>query len=497
MLTYFDKKNAIWNSISFIGISILNFASFSINFHTFSSSEFGLFILINSIFGIGTTVDFGFGIATVKHISEAKKKNDFELINRIFVTFFWLFLIFAFLIIIIIIFYYLLFLRDNEIFKNVVLKRTDIIFYLLLTSFFFKYINNYLGRVYEGFMEFVLVAKIYLFNSIASTFLMILLFVFNLKIESLAVIYLIMSVILFISLISFALTKIPNLHFKFRYFSLKILKEYSIYGINIQVSYIIYSFIDPIVKFIIGKYINLNMITFYETAKKIIELTNGLIISAQKGLLNKLSEENAIGKLNIFINENLFIYSKMANYYTVLIYGLLNSFFCLLINYWFKSIEIVIIYLIYLLPYSLINFAGCLYSVITVEGKGIKLVIMQSINFVFIISFLLISIILFNSYIGLLGYYFATITTVTILVFLLKRYNNFNIKLFFSRIAFGDVIILNIFVLSELILLYIFSDKYFYLLIFYSALYVIVFIKYLKYFFKVILEKGKNIFQYI
>jgi O-antigen/teichoic acid export membrane protein len=497
MLTNIDKRNALWNSISFICISLLAFINFSLNYNSYSPSEFGIFILINSIFGIGSTIDFGFGVSTVKYIAEAKKKEDYVLINKIFVSFFWSFLIFAVLIVILFTLYYLIFLRKSEIFSNIDIHTIDLLFILLLISFFFRYINNYMGRVFEGFAEFVLSSKISLFNALFGTFLMIIIFLFRFKIEYLAFAYLLTGIFSFTSLFIISLKKINHLKFSINYFSISTIKKYTLYSLNIQFSFFIYSFMDPIVKYLLGKSFNLNIITYYESAKKIIELTNGLIMSAQKGLLNKLSESNAINKLNEFINDSIFIYSKMSNYYSILLYGLANTILCVFVDYWFRSYETMIIFIIYLLPYSLINFAGCLYSVLMVEGKGVKLVIMQSINFVLVIALLIFSINVFNNYLGLIGYYLATIITISLLFYFLKKFNQFNIKLFISKVAFNDIIKLNVLVISELVILYLYKDLFYYILILYLIVFCLVFFRYLKYSIIVFIEKGKNIIQYI
>ena len=109
MLSGAEKRNALWNSVSFVITSLLGFVNFSLNYNSFPTEVFGLFILINSIFGIGLNVDFGFGISTIKHIAEANKKGDINLVNTIFVTFLSVFFIFGLIIVIIFILNYYLF----------------------------------------------------------------------------------------------------------------------------------------------------------------------------------------------------------------------------------------------------------------------------------------------------------------------------------------------------------------------------------------------------
>jgi len=497
MLTNTDKRNALWNSISFISISLLGFLNFSLNYNSFSSNDFGLFILLNAVFGIGNTLDFGFGISTVKYISEARKKVDYLSLNKIFVSFFWSFFTFAIVIVLVFGIYYMLFFRYSEIILKNDISSVNIIFFLLSVSFFFRYLNIFLGKVYEGYAEFVLYSKINLFTSMSGTLFMIIIFILKLHIKYLAVAYLTSGIISFSVLFFIALKRLEALSFNLKYFSFTTIKKYAVYSVNIQISFFVSSFIDPVVKFLIGRYFNLSFVTYYESAKKIIDLTNGLIYSAQKGLFNKLSEFNAISRLSEFINSEIFVYSKMSNYYSILLYGLLNPLLCIFIYIWFRSYETLIIFLIFLLPYSLINFAGCLYSVLMVEGKGIKLLLFQTINLIFISALLFASIKIFNNYLGILGFYLATIITTIILFYFLIKYNGFEYKPFLDKVAFRDLIKLNVLIISELILMFLFKDSYIYILITYFILFSAFFYKYIIYFYKNVITKARNILSYI
>jgi O-antigen/teichoic acid export membrane protein len=497
MLTKTDKKNAIWNSLSFIGTSLLGFFNFTINYKTFSSEDFGLFILINALFGIGGTLDFGFGVSTVKYISEAKKKNDNLLVNEIFVSFFWSFFILSLVIIALYLSYLFIFFSNSAIYSSNNSQLIDKIFYILLISFFFRYMNNYLGKLFEGFAEFVLFSKLNLIVAAFNTLLMIVVFISKLSIEYLAYVYLITGIINFITLLTISLKKLGGLSFNLKYFNLKIIKEYALYSLNIQLSFFINSFIDPIIKYILGRYFTLSVVTYFESAKKIIDLSSGLIFSAQKGLLNKLSEQNAVKKLSEYINENIYIYSKMSNYYSFLIYGILNVFLCLFIFFWFKSYDAMIMFLIFVLPYSLINFAGCLYLILMVEGKGIKLLLLQTINFILVTSLLFLSVNIFNNYLGILGFYLAIIITIFLIIHFLKKYNGFSVKAFLRKTAIGDLILLNILIISELILLYFFQNSSYLILAGYFVTFNVFYYKYTAYFGKVIFEKFKYLKVYL
>ncbi|MFZ4590457.1 MAG: oligosaccharide flippase family protein [Ignavibacteria bacterium] len=493
MLNITDKKNAIWNSLGFIGSSVLGFVNFSINYNSFSAADFGVFILINSIFGIGNALDFGFGVSTVKYISEARGIKDFELVNQIYVSFLILFGILALIIVGGFYAYFFTVFRYSELFINTDYKLLQIMFLFLSISFLFRYINNFLGKVFEGFSEFVLFSKVSLLASAINTIFMIVIFVFKLTIGHLAFAYMITGFITFLLLIIISLKEIDVLKLQIKYFSLTMIKKYAAYSINIQLSFLVGSFVDPVVKYLLGKYLNISFVTLFESAKKIIDLSNGLIFSAQKGLLNKLSENNVANKLNDYVNSNIFIYAKMSNYYSILIYGILNTFICSFVIIWFGSYESMIMLLIFFLPYSLINFSGCLYLVLMIEGKGIKLLIIQVINIIMVSLLLYLSLTISNNYIGIIGYYLATIVTMSVLFYFIIKFNDFDYKAFIKQVNVKDLLKLNLIIISEITFLYIYRNYYQYVLTAYTLVYFVAFYSYISYFYRTFYGKLRNI----
>ncbi len=482
MITKQDKKNAFWNSSSFIFLSIAGFVNFSLTLKTYSAEIFGLYILMISIFGLGYTFDFGFGAAIIRQLSIAKKENDLELIKRFFFTFLIVYFILSLVITLVTAGYYYLFLSESDMVKNVPNVNINLIFIIISLSFFFQYLNNYLKIVFEGFSEFVILSKILFVTTGFNSTLIVLLYIFKLDLVFLALITFLVqlfSILLFFLKLLFSH---KELSFSFVNFDLSLIKKYAMYGLNIQISSFINSLIDPVIKLLVGYYLSLSFVTFFETSKKIINLSNGLIFSAQKGIFNKLSEHHAAGTLNEYVNNHLYYYSKMSNYFTVLVYGLLNPLICFGVLLWFKNYESVIILLIFFLPYSLINYGGALYSVLMVDGKGIRLVVIQSINLVTTSLLLLISFKYSGSYLGLIAFYLAIIVNTVIIFFMLRKSNKFEYKKYLKDSAISDIGIMSIIIMVQTVLMYIFSDYYVIILIIFFFLYFIVFIKYVKYF---------------
>lgn len=492
MITKQDKKNAIWNSAAFIFLSLAGFFNFSLTLKTYSSEIFGLYILMISIFGLGYTFDFGFGAAIIRQISIAKKENDNVLIKKFFFTFLMVYLSLSVAITFITVGYYYLFLSDSEIVKSVPNVNINSIFIIISISFFFQYLNNYLKIVFEGFSEFIVLSKILFIITGINTILIVLLYIFEFELIYLALITLfvqLFSVLVFFFKLYFSH---KELSFSFANFDISLIKKYAVYGLNIQISSFINSLLDPVMKLLIGSFLSLSFVTFFETSKKIINLSSGLIFSAQKGIFNRLSEQHAAGTLNEFVNNQLYFYSKMSNYYTVLVYGLLNPLICYGVLLWFKNYESVIILLIFFLPYSLINYGGALYSVLMVDGKGIRLVLIQSINLVTTSLLLFLSLNYSGSYLGLSAYYIAIIVNTIIIFIMLRKSNNFDYYKYLKDSVIWDIAIMNIIIIVQTIFMFIFTDYYVNILIIFFILYSIVFIKYVKYFFNIFMARITN-----
>lgn len=489
MISKQDKKNVLWNSSSFIFLSFAGFINFSLTLKTYSSEIFGLYILMISIFGLGYTFDFGFGAAIIRQLSIARKENDQELIKKFFFTFLVVYIILSITITLLTAGYYYLFLLDSSIIKNLENVNLNLIFIVISISFFFQYINNYLKIVFEGFSEFVALSKILLITTALNSILIILLYILKLDLVYLAFFTLFVQFSSFIILFLKLLFMHRELSLAFVNFDIFLIRKYIMYGLNIQISSFINSLLDPMMKLLISSYLSLSFVTFFETSKKIINLSNGLIFSAQKGIFNKLSEQHAAGTLNEFVNNNLYFYSKMSNYYTVLVYGLLNPLICFAVLQWFGNYESVVILLLFFLPYALINYGGALYSVLMVDGKGIRLVLIQSINLVTTFILLLLSLKIFKSYIGLSAYYLGIILNTIVIFYMLRKSNGFHYKKYLNDSAIRDIIIMSLFIIAQTMFMYFYSDKFITILIAFLFIYFIVFIKYVKYFYNLFLSK--------
>jgi O-antigen/teichoic acid export membrane protein len=474
-----NKKNAIWNSFSFVFLSVATFVTFTIIYKTYGANELGLFLIISSIFGLGNTFDFGFGLASIKYISEFKTKDDYKQINTFISTFLFIYAVIAAVLILFIFIYFTLFIKNSNITENFPSDVVNGIFIFLSLSFLFKYLSNYLKIILEAFKEFVLLSKFNVFTNFFNILLVSTLLFGKHDIVYVAILNLIFNFTSFLVFVILIFRFDKKLKIHPRHFSIAFIKKFTLYGVNIQIASFFSSLIDTLIKYFLGNFLSLSYVTLFELSKKVIDFTNGLIFSAQKGIFNVLSEELAKKKLSDYLNTSLYKYSRMANFYSVLVYGVLNPLLCYFILIWSHNESTVVIFLIFAMPYSLINFGSSLYQVIMVEGSGGTLMVIQIINVVTISVFLFLSIIIFKNYLGLISFYAATVISIGILFYYLKKSHSLNYLEYLKKTEFSEIIKLNILLILQIYCLYSFTSFLEYILAAFLILFTLFFRKYI------------------
>lgn len=473
-----EKHDSLWNSLSFIVVSLLSLINFTLNVKTYGLSLFGIYILISSLFNLGASLDFGFGVSTVKIISESKLEK-YKNVNQIFSSFFLAYFFLAILISIGYEIYFFMFFKSmlpNEVINSGL--NYDLFFHLLNVSFLFRYVINFLNKVYEGLQKYIFLSKVNIAFNIIYTICIVI--NFFLKVELIDFVFFIVASNIFLFLILF-ITLVARFkivpHLKF--INLGIIKSNLTYNLNLQFSFFINSFIDPVIKFIIAHFLSLNFVTYFETSKKIIDLSNGLIFSAQKNLLNNLSEANYLGGLKNYINNSLYKYARLSNNYSLAIYGILNPAIFTFMYFWFNP-QSAIIYLMFTLSYSFINFGGCKYLVLMIDSNGRYLILMQSLNLVSISVFLYIGLYYFQSYSGLLSFIIPTLISMLLMLSIMKKRYDLNIGKYLIDTNFWKIVLLNILLLVEISFLLFLSSYTFVILGISVVIFAVVFYKSLK-----------------
>lgn len=486
-MSQINKKNLFWNSLTFIAISLLGFFNFSLNLKTYESEIFGFYLLISSYWGIGSSIDFGFGVSSIKNISEAIKIYNYDKINKIINSYLIVYFSLSLILIIFIYFFYYIFTSIN--YNLIAGYSINILFVLFAIAFLFRYLSSFFFTIYEGLSEFILMSKINLVLTIFNTLLTIIIYVYKLSLYYLVSSQLIFSLFLFVSMViilkkKFNFVKYSKNHIKWGY-----IKKDGVYNANLQFSFVINSIIDPVLKSIISLFLGLNFVSYFETAKKLINLSNGLLNSALKGLLNKISVANAEGSLKNFVNKDIYQYSSLGLDFSILLYGILNPLICIFILLWFDSYSSLIIFLLFLLPYSIINIGGPLYSVLMIEGRASKLSVLQLLNLILLSLFFFLGIIIFNNYLGIIGFYVATILNSYLMVIFLKKYIGFEVVSFFKNINTKYLIKLNVLLIAELLFCLLYPDHIYFIMAIYFLISIFIFKKTVIYFLQFMYNK--------
>ena len=453
-----NKRNSIWLSIQFIASLLFALVTLKLNFLQFGEEVFGIWILLISFWGITSIVDLGFGTAIVKYIAAANQNNDIEEINRIASTGLVIFLFLGLVLLAVGVFSgFLIYFSNKRIIPETEVKIFFKVFVLLGISFYFQYLIIFFRSIFEGFNNFVITSKLTLVYNLLILFSVIINYLLNFEIWSLALFYLISSFsLLFLHYLilrqKFSIIKIVP-----RKFSISKAKSMLSFSFKIQIAAFLGASMDPIIKYVIGNYSATSIISYYEVARRFALAISGLFNTAFKTILPRTSilKTNKDYK-NYILNEG----TKFSNFgiiYSGALYGIFSIFILIIIHFWFGIEQSIIIFFILSLSESVNNTGYMVYTFFIGIGKGIYLVLIQLSNIILITSGLILGFSIFQNQIGLLGYFISVSIMNILMLQLLKRETGINITLYLKKIEFKKLILL-LFLISLVIFFnYIFS----------------------------------------
>ena len=91
-----NKQNSIWLGIQFVITLLTSLTVLKLNILNYGKEIFGIWLALASIWGFGTTLDFGFGLAIVKYVAE--HKEDENVINKLLSSIYFVFILLGLLI---------------------------------------------------------------------------------------------------------------------------------------------------------------------------------------------------------------------------------------------------------------------------------------------------------------------------------------------------------------------------------------------------------------
>ena len=453
-----NKKNSIWLAIQFVSSLIFSLITLKLNLLHFGEQIFGIWILMISFWGISTVVDLGFGTAIVKYIAGANANNDKDEINKIastgFVIFFTLgILLLATGILIALAIYY----SNTNFIPKQYLSEFKAVFLFLGFSFYFQYLVVFFRSLFEGFNNFVITSKLTLIYNLLILFSVSIVFVLKLSIWTLALFYILSSIILLL-LYYFTLKQIfHSVQVNPGQFSFKYARRMFSFSFSVQIATFIGSSIDPVIKYVIGNYGSTSIISYYEVARRFALAISGLVNTAFKTILPRTSVLAKRSDFRDFILNEGINYPKFGIVYSAIFYGICSIFIVLIIHFWFGFERSIIIFFILSLAESVNNTGFMLYSFFTGIGKGLYLVIIQSSNIILVILSLVAGFLIFGNQLGLIGYFVSVLLMNLLMVYLLNKQTGISIEQYLHKIHIYKLFMLLFFILLVIIGNYVYS----------------------------------------
>ncbi len=469
-----NKKNHIWLSLQYLASVIISLITLKLNLLNFGTELFGYWILISSIWGFGIAIDFGFGKAIIKYVSEYREKDESK-INSILSSSFFLFSLFGLGVFIIILFIaFTIYFGASGIIPLDNGANFLLICIILGISFYFRYISIFLRSVFEGYNNFVLSSQISLLNNVLILLSVILALLLNQTMEVLAYYYLISAFITMIALYVAFRIQYPNISISIKHFEFKYAKKVVKFSIAIQGAAIFSSLIDPVIKYLLGS-VSISSISSYEIARRFVMAISGLFNNTFRPILPKASALTAGESYTNFVFGYCDKVSKLGITYSGIVFGIGSIILSFIIKNVFGLDEAILIFLILALPESVNKLGFPIYNFLLGIGKAYFLTIMQLINLVVISFCVYVGLEISQSSIGLLGYWVSVIIGNIIMMWFTYRLTSISMWKYLKLSKAFKLVFLNIILLISILGIYQYNVNEFTILIVLSIVSVVIF----------------------
>lgn len=429
-----DRKNSTWLAIQFILTMLFSLIVLKLNIDHYGKETFGIWILLASIWGFGTTLDFGFGTTIVKYISQYqdnKIKIDSILSSSIFV----------FLVNGILIFFigctigFAVYFNNSSLIDPAHITYYINVFILLGLSFYLQYISLFFKAINEGLSNFSLTSRLTIIQSTILLLGVSIISIMRLNLIVLSFLYFSINFFMLLAYIIHFKLRIKKYLIKISLFNFTEVKSILGYSLSIQAMSVFYSLIDPIVKYMIGTYLSLHFISAYEIARKFALAVSGLFFATFRIMLPKASVLKSKLEINTFIANDVVKYSKMGIIYSGLVFGVFSLPIILTIDFVFGIREASLIFIILAMPEAVNNFGFSIYSFFLGTGKVLFLAGLQFINLLLVTSTLFLGFTIFHTSLGLIGYFISVIIGNVLMVLYLKKEFEISLLEFFNRVG--------------------------------------------------------------
>ncbi|MFC2133305.1 hypothetical protein ACFLTH_01695, partial [Bacteroidota bacterium] len=212
--------------------------------------------------------------------------------------------------------------------------------------------------------------------------------------------------------------------------------------------------IDPIIKYLISNYYNVGFVSVYEIARRFAIAISGLFFNAFRIVLPKASVLKSLDDKKSFVLNEIVKFTKIGLTYSGLTFGVLSLPVISIIYFMFGMEEAIVTFIILALPESINNFGYSIYTFLMGIGRIYLLVIVQFINLIVVIISMIVGFSLFESPIGLIGYFFSVLIGNILMVLYLKFNLQIPLKRFFNEVKIYKLVLLICVLIISIIVLF-------------------------------------------
>ena len=420
-----NKHNSIWLGIQFIITLLTSLVGLKLNILNYGKEIFGVWLALASIWGFGTTLDFGFGLAIVKYVAE--HKDDEKVINKLLSSVYFVFILLGVVIYIVcsLIAYFLYFYHSSIIHLDQI-KNFQIIFLILGVSFFAQYLSFFYKSIIEGLNNFIVTSRILITQNLILFTGIVLIYFLKLDLIYLSFLYLLSFIFMLASFFAYFKLCVKKYFIGWKYFDIAEARRIFKFSSSIQLMNGFYSIINPLTVYMLSNNYSTQAVPMYEIARRFSLAISGLFFNIFKFILPKSSSLGSEEEVRLFIKNEILLYSRIGVTYSGVMFGIFILPLVFVINYFFGIRESIFIFIILALPESVNSFGYSIYNFMLGLGKASILAFIQFLNLLVTFGVLLIGFNLFNSLYGLLGYFISVVIGNIIMVMFVK--NRFHIS---------------------------------------------------------------------
>ena len=443
-----NNRNSLWLASQYAVSLVLSLVGLKLNLLSFGGQMFSIWLLIFSIWGVGGVVDFGFSVSIVRFV--ARDRHDSSKTNRIISTGFFLFLLLG-----VGIFVVGCVCAEAFYLHNVALVPQDFVHmarticYLSGFVFYASYLSTVFRAIFEGHENFVLTSKVALLYNLTTFSAVAVVYFYHLSIICLAVLYSLSAAMQLICYVFAFKRRLPTLRISPSLASLSTFRHIFKFSASVQITYFLGSLIDPITKYIIGTNSQNRLVPPYEIARRFSLAVSGLFSFAFRNALPSTSTLISRSEQREYVCSHGVRLSKLGVSYSGIFFGVLSVVFCLFFKYFYKSDDSIIIFLVLALAESVNNTGFILYTFILGIGRAWFLTFLQLSNVVIGATCLWIGFAVWNSVLGLLGYFLSVVMGNIGMMLVIRYQTEVGLLSFYKQTNMLKLLVLNLLMLSS------------------------------------------------